>query len=71
MLILKMNAESENECMDTTEEVEDENTENKPPKRIVYLPGQKLDENEMLEHDPSAYVMLHEADAGNYIVLYF
>lgn len=33
-------------------------------KRKVYLPGQALKNDEVLEHDPSAYVMLHEAYAG-------
>uniref|UniRef100_A0A1B6BZV1 Glutamate-rich WD repeat-containing protein 1 n=1 Tax=Clastoptera arizonana TaxID=38151 RepID=A0A1B6BZV1_9HEMI len=33
-------------------------------KRKVYLPGQKLEEGEELIHDPSAYVMFHEASTG-------
>lgn len=36
-----------------------------PPKRKVYLPGYPLNEDEVLEHDPSVYLMLHEAYAGN------
>lgn len=35
-------------------------------KRKVYLPGQRLDEDEKLVYDPSAYVMLHNASTGLY-----
>ncbi|XP_065215073.1 glutamate-rich WD repeat-containing protein 1 [Planococcus citri] len=52
------------ETEDTIEEDAVETNDGEPPKRKVYLPGQSLRSDEVLEHDPSAYVMLHEADAG-------
>lgn len=55
----------ENEDLDETEE----NAEEAPQKRKVYLPGQSLGDDEVLEHDPTAYVMLHEANAGEYITI--
>jgi len=33
-------------------------------KRKVYLPGLPIKDDEVLVHDPSSYVMLHEANAG-------
>lgn len=66
--------ESDEEDVDTAEEPEDaeiaegsggvESDGDQPVKRKVYLPGQSLGDNEVLEPDPSAYVMLHEAHAG-------
>lgn len=43
---------------------DDETGESVPPSRTrVYLPGlEKLKPGEVLEHDPSAYVMLHKAE---------
>ncbi|XP_026685917.1 glutamate-rich WD repeat-containing protein 1 [Diaphorina citri] len=43
----------------------DESKEEKEKKtRKVYLPGTPLDKGESLVYDPSAYVMLHEAQTG-------
>lgn len=55
------------EVMECEEPETEENAEEQPPKRKVYLPGQSLEEDEVLEHDPSAYIMLHEGDAGKYM----
>lgn len=54
----------EEETEDAVEEEAEETADGEPPKRKVYLPGQSLRNDEVLEHDPSAYVMLHEANAG-------
>lgn len=35
-----------------------------PERRKVYLPGQPLNSDEELVCDPSAYIMLHEANSG-------
>lgn len=73
-----MEDESEVETMDVADTIEEndesesdeqqselvEQTDEQPPKRKVYLPGQRLKHNEVLEPDSSAYVMLHEAYAG-------
>lgn len=55
--------EEEDESEPEQSESEDHNGE-QPPKRKVYLPGHRLKNNEVLEPDSSAYVMLHEAYAG-------
>merc|ERR1719474_796936 len=58
--------EEEEEDDDDEEEMsaDDETGESVPPtKTRVYLPGlEKLKAGEVLEHDPSAYVMLHKAE---------
>merc|ERR1719402_1417006 len=58
---------SEEEEEDDEEEgmsADDETGESVPPSKTrVYLPGlDKLKPGEILEHDPSAYVMLHKAE---------
>merc|ERR1719402_218268 len=58
---------SEEEEEDDEEEgmsADDETGESVPPSKTrVYLPGlEKLKAGEVLEHDPSAYVMLHRAE---------
>lgn len=61
-------SDSESEKSDEESEKSDDESEEQndgqPPKRKVYLPGQKIKNNEVLEPDSSAYVMLHEAYAG-------
>lgn len=72
-----MEDDSEVESMDVTDTIEEEDESEseeqseqveqgteEPPKRKVYLPGHRLKDNEVLEPDSSAYVMLHEAYAG-------
>ena len=60
-------SEEENDDDDDDEEemsADDETGESVPPSKTrVYLPGlEKLKAGEVLEHDPSAYVMLHRAE---------
>uniref|UniRef100_A0A069DTY3 Glutamate-rich WD repeat-containing protein 1 n=1 Tax=Panstrongylus megistus TaxID=65343 RepID=A0A069DTY3_9HEMI len=45
-----------------SERMEDSDVEENEPK--VYLPGRPLKKDELLVHDPSAYLMLHEAQTG-------
>merc|ERR1739838_736833 len=57
--------EMDNEVDDEEEmSADDETGESVPPSKTrVYLPGlEKLKSGEVLEHDPSAYVMLHKAE---------
>merc|ERR1739838_1197450 len=58
--------EDDDEEVDDDEEMsaDDETGESVPPSKTrVYLPGlEKLKAGEVLEHDPSAYVMLHKAE---------
>jgi len=66
-----MSDESEEEVEEDEDENEmsadDETGESVPPtKTRVYLPGlEKLKPGEILEHDPSAYVMLHKAELNS------
>jgi len=61
-----MSGSEEEEEDDDEEEMsaDDETGESVPPSKTrVYLPGlEKLKAGEVLEHDPSAYVMLHRAE---------
>lgn len=60
---------SDVENPETVKESDEPDTgEDLPVKRKVYLPGQALKNDEVLEHDPSAYVMLHEAYAGKFLI---
>ncbi|XP_017015276.1 glutamate-rich WD repeat-containing protein 1 [Drosophila takahashii] len=54
--------EPEDAESDMDSDAEDDNDELKP--KEVYLPGNKLAENEELVCDESAYVMLHQASTG-------
>jgi len=57
--------EAENEG-ETKYEEDEELEDSGPPQRKVYLPGQTLKRDQILEPDKSAYVMLHEANAGRF-----
>lgn len=41
-----------------------ESGSNEGNENSVYLPGQSMDVDEKLVHDPSAYIMLHNANTG-------
>lgn len=49
--------------MDTEENVTEESASNNQKKRI-YLPDHPLGPDEELVCDPSAYILLHEANTG-------
>merc|ERR1712228_149187 len=59
-----MSDSEDDEDEDEEMSADDETGESIPPSKTrVYLPGlDKLKPGEVLEHDPSAYVMLHRAD---------
>lgn len=59
------NEEESMEVYDEEEEQEVEEDGKEPVKPRVCLPGYKLGEEEVLEPDPSAYIMLHEASPGS------
>uniref|UniRef100_A0A161MIP8 Glutamate-rich wd repeat-containing protein 1 n=1 Tax=Triatoma infestans TaxID=30076 RepID=A0A161MIP8_TRIIF len=47
-----------------SERMEDSDAEKDENEPKVYLPGRPLKKGELLVHDPSAYLMLHEAQTG-------
>lgn len=54
-----LSTESEEECMDTIEEEEDQNAESAEPQVFVPGRGTTLEEGEELVHDSSTYHMYH------------